>query len=294
MLLLHRPGRRASRARRLRLRADEQALRFIGKPLRQGVALDGRKGAWHFHSATSTSSDAEGRLHHAAGGSGAPGPRGDGAEGRGARGTRRRGRRPRRRRRPRRPPGERPRSHVSREPEARARRSSRWPWRASSRPPRRGGRRAHVPDLRRSAAPLVRPLRIPLVVWFTHWRASRLLQAAERVSTAVTSVDERSFPLSSKKLRAIGHGIDVGEFPCARPREGSGTRLLALGRYSTAKARRRARRGQARRLGRRAPGPRPALGRGTPPSRGSSSSSRQSSSSTAGSCSPTPCPGPNC
>ena len=85
------------------------------------------------------------------------------------------------------------------------------------------------------AAPLVRPLRIPLVVWFTHWRASRLLQAAERVSTAVTSVDERSFPLSSKKLRAIGHGIDVGEFPCARPREGSGTRLLALGRYSTAK-----------------------------------------------------------
>ena len=85
------------------------------------------------------------------------------------------------------------------------------------------------------AAPLVRPLRIPLVLWFTHWRASRLLQAAERASTAVTSVDERSFPLSSRKLRAIGHGIDVGEFPCARPREGSGTRLLALGRYSTAK-----------------------------------------------------------
>jgi glycosyltransferase involved in cell wall biosynthesis len=85
------------------------------------------------------------------------------------------------------------------------------------------------------AAPLARPLRIPLVLWFTHWRSSRLLQAAERASTAVTSVDERSFPLPSRKLRAIGHGIDVGEFPCARPREGSGTRLLALGRYSTAK-----------------------------------------------------------
>jgi glycosyltransferase involved in cell wall biosynthesis len=84
-------------------------------------------------------------------------------------------------------------------------------------------------------APLARPLRIPLVLWFTHWRSSRLLQAAERASTAVTSVDERSFPLPSRKLRAIGHGIDVGEFPCARPREGSGTRLLALGRYSTAK-----------------------------------------------------------
>jgi glycosyltransferase involved in cell wall biosynthesis len=85
------------------------------------------------------------------------------------------------------------------------------------------------------AAPLVRPLRVPLVLWFTHWRASRLLRAAERVSTAVTSVDERSFPFASGKLRAIGHGIDLAEFPCAPPREGPGTRLLALGRYSTAK-----------------------------------------------------------
>ena len=85
------------------------------------------------------------------------------------------------------------------------------------------------------AAPLVRPLRIPLVLWFTHWRASRLLKAAERVSTAVASVDERSFPIPSRKLRAIGHGIDVDEFPCAPPRAGPGLRLLALGRYSTAK-----------------------------------------------------------
>jgi glycosyltransferase involved in cell wall biosynthesis len=85
------------------------------------------------------------------------------------------------------------------------------------------------------AAPLVRPLRVPLVLWFTHWRASRLLRAAERASTAVTSVDLRSFPLPSAKLRAIGHGIDLEEFPCSPPREGSGVRLLALGRYSTAK-----------------------------------------------------------
>jgi glycosyltransferase involved in cell wall biosynthesis len=85
------------------------------------------------------------------------------------------------------------------------------------------------------AAPLVRPLRIPLVLWFTHWRRSRLLEAAERASTAVTSVDERSFPFRSRKLRAIGHGIDLDEFPCSPPRQGEGTRLLALGRYSTAK-----------------------------------------------------------
>jgi glycosyltransferase involved in cell wall biosynthesis len=86
------------------------------------------------------------------------------------------------------------------------------------------------------AAPLVRPLRIPLVLWFTHWKASRLLRAAETVSTAVTSVDRRSFPLESEKLQAIGHGIDLGEFPCAGPADGDrGLRLLALGRYSRAK-----------------------------------------------------------
>ena len=85
------------------------------------------------------------------------------------------------------------------------------------------------------AAPLVRPLRIPLVLWFTHWRASRLLRAAERVSTAVVSVDERSFPLPSAKLRAIGHGIDLTEFTCD-PGSGNGAlRLVALGRYSSAK-----------------------------------------------------------
>jgi glycosyltransferase involved in cell wall biosynthesis len=87
------------------------------------------------------------------------------------------------------------------------------------------------------AAPLVRPLRIPLILWFTHWRASRLLRAAERLSSSVVSVDRRSFPLASRKLHAIGHGIDLSEFRCAEPREepDESLRLLALGRYSPAK-----------------------------------------------------------
>jgi glycosyltransferase involved in cell wall biosynthesis len=85
------------------------------------------------------------------------------------------------------------------------------------------------------AAPFVRPLRIPLVLWYTHWRASRLLRAAERLSTVVTSVDRRSFPLPSPKVRAIGHGIELADFAC-RDRDGDGAlRLLALGRYSPAK-----------------------------------------------------------
>jgi len=85
------------------------------------------------------------------------------------------------------------------------------------------------------AAPLVHPLGVPLVLWFTHWRTSRLLEAAERVSTAVVSVDERSFPHASQKLRAIGHGIDVSEFTCAPAGRDGELRLLALGRYSPAK-----------------------------------------------------------
>jgi glycosyltransferase involved in cell wall biosynthesis len=85
------------------------------------------------------------------------------------------------------------------------------------------------------AAPLVRPLRVPLLLWFTHWRPSRLLRAAERLSTAVMSVDRRSFPLESDKVRPIGHGIDLSEFSCGRPRQGDTLRLLALGRYSRAK-----------------------------------------------------------
>jgi glycosyltransferase involved in cell wall biosynthesis len=84
------------------------------------------------------------------------------------------------------------------------------------------------------AAPLVRPLRIPLLLWFTHWRPSRLLRAAERVSTAVLTVDRRSFPIDSSKVHAIGHGIDVDAIPCVAQLPGP-LRLLALGRTSPAK-----------------------------------------------------------
>jgi glycosyltransferase involved in cell wall biosynthesis len=85
------------------------------------------------------------------------------------------------------------------------------------------------------AAPLVRPLRIPLLLWYTHWKAHTVLRAAERAATAVVTVDRRSFPLESTKVRPIGHGIDVDEFPCTRPVGGDGLRLLVLGRYSPAK-----------------------------------------------------------
>ena len=148
--------------------------------------------------------------------------------------------------------------------------------RASSGSPRRRGGRAHVPDLRgprgtaRPAAP--HPAR-PLV----HALAcvAGCSKLAERASTAVASVDERSFPLPSRKLRAIGHGIDLAEFPCSPPRVGDGLRLLALGRYSTAKGldvvvRRRAARRRRRRAGRARPGRSPTRNERTEPSSSSS------------------------
>ena len=85
------------------------------------------------------------------------------------------------------------------------------------------------------ASPLVRPRRIPLLLWYTHWKASLQLRAAARLATAIVSVDRRSFPLDSAKVRAIGHGIDVSEFACAEREDGSRLHALVLGRYSPAK-----------------------------------------------------------
>ena len=85
------------------------------------------------------------------------------------------------------------------------------------------------------AAPLARPVGTKVLLWFTHWRASRLLQLAERASTTVVSVDRRSFPLESRKLVPIGHGIDLSDFACVERRREDGLQLIALGRTSPSK-----------------------------------------------------------
>jgi glycosyltransferase involved in cell wall biosynthesis len=92
-----------------------------------------------------------------------------------------------------------------------------------------------VPLLAVLAAPLARPHRVPLLLWFTHWKVSRTLVLAERVSTAVLTVDPRSFPLPSRKVAPIGHGVDLRRFPCASRTATDRLRVLALGRTSPAK-----------------------------------------------------------
>jgi len=85
------------------------------------------------------------------------------------------------------------------------------------------------------AAPMTVPLRVPILLWFTQQAAGAKLKAAERVVHRILTVDARSVPLSSKKVRAIGHGIDVAAFPCFEARQPPLRRLLGLGRYAPVK-----------------------------------------------------------
>ena len=85
------------------------------------------------------------------------------------------------------------------------------------------------------AAPLARPLRVPLLLWFTQQAAGPSLKAAERVVDRILTVDGRSVPLRSSKVRAIGHGIDVGTLTCVPERLPPLRRLLGLGRYAPVK-----------------------------------------------------------
>jgi glycosyltransferase involved in cell wall biosynthesis len=85
------------------------------------------------------------------------------------------------------------------------------------------------------AAPILRPLSVPLLLWFTQQKGGPQLTRAARVADAILSVDERSVPISSPKVRAIGHGIETDLFTCAPRSATDRLRLLSLGRYSEVK-----------------------------------------------------------
>ena len=87
------------------------------------------------------------------------------------------------------------------------------------------------------AAPFVRARRVPLMLWYTHWKAHSVLRMADVVCTHLLSLDVRSYPLHSRKVHGIGHGIDLGEFPCqpATPLAGRALRVISLGRYTPPK-----------------------------------------------------------
>jgi glycosyltransferase involved in cell wall biosynthesis len=95
-----------------------------------------------------------------------------------------------------------------------------------------------VPEFLVLAAPVAKPARVPLLLWYTHPRASGWLRAAERLCDVALSVDERAVPLESSKVRGIGHAIDLARFQprTDAPDAGGPLRLLALGRTEPRKA----------------------------------------------------------
>jgi len=89
-----------------------------------------------------------------------------------------------------------------------------------------------VPRFLVLAAPLYRPRGVPLLLWYTHWNASRELRLATRLCDAALSVHRSSFPLETPKVRGLGHAIDLAAFeprPAAPAPDGP-LRVLALGR----------------------------------------------------------------
>ena len=85
------------------------------------------------------------------------------------------------------------------------------------------------------AAPLARPLRVPVLLWYAHWKATPTLRLAERLVTAVVTTDRRTFPLASGKVVPVGQALDVEAFACRERRQGDRVEAIALGRYSPAK-----------------------------------------------------------
>lgn len=85
------------------------------------------------------------------------------------------------------------------------------------------------------AAPVAKPLRVPVALWFTQQAGGPLLKRAMRAADVVLTVDERSVPLRSPKIRAVGHGIDVSALLCLPERVPPLRRLLGLGRYAPVK-----------------------------------------------------------
>ena len=86
------------------------------------------------------------------------------------------------------------------------------------------------------AAPVARPRGVRVLLWYTQWHASPTLRVAERAATRVLSVEQASFPLASRRLDAIGHGVDAAQLACRGADPGGPVlNVLALGRYSSVK-----------------------------------------------------------
>lgn len=56
------------------------------------------------------------------------------------------------------------------------------------------------------------PWRKPILLWYTHQKASLELKIAARLATRIATASPDSFPLKLSKVQVLGHGIDVERF----------------------------------------------------------------------------------
>jgi len=67
-------------------------------------------------------------------------------------------------------------------------------------------------------APLLKLYSVPLTLWYAHKSVTLRLRLAERAADHVVTPTPESFRLPSRKLRVVGHGVDIERFvPAPRP-----------------------------------------------------------------------------
>jgi len=73
-------------------------------------------------------------------------------------------------------------------------------------------------------------------LWYTHKSVGWQLKIAEKLSNVIFTASKESFRLSSKKLKIVGHGIDLNRFKIRDFREDNKKfKLISIGRISPVK-----------------------------------------------------------
>lgn len=86
------------------------------------------------------------------------------------------------------------------------------------------------------AAPLLKARRIPIVTWYAHPAATRILKTAHALSDQVVSSIATAYPYKHDKLTTIGHGIALDIFsPGDRASLAQPPIILCVGRLSPVK-----------------------------------------------------------
>lgn len=81
-----------------------------------------------------------------------------------------------------------------------------------------------------------RLLGVRVGLWYVHGSRTWKLRVAEKLAHTIFSAAEESFPLASKKLHVVGHGIDAAQFACGRPKDlPQPLRVLVPGRIAPSK-----------------------------------------------------------